>query len=64
MVYITGWGHTKFGKLTDMSLEDLIAAAGREALQDAGISAEAVDGIWVGHFNGGLCPTGSRRRWR
>lgn len=58
MVYITGWGHTKFGKLTDQSLEDLIVAAGREALQDAGISGADVDGIWVGHFNGGLVPDG------
>ncbi|MCV2888538.1 acetyl-CoA acetyltransferase [Ruegeria aquimaris] len=58
MVYIAGWGHTKFGKLTDMSLEDMITAAGREALTDAGIGAEAVDGVWIGHFNGGLVPDG------
>ena len=45
MVHIIGWGHTKFGKLTDQSLEDLIQSAGREALQDAGISGADVDGI-------------------
>lgn len=58
MVYITGWGHTKFGKLTDWDVEDIMVAAGREALTDAGISGDQVDGIWVGHFNGGLVPDG------
>ena len=58
MVYIAGWGHTKFGKLPDQDLEDLITAAGREALADAGISGTDVDGIWVGHFNGGMVGEG------
>jgi len=58
MVYIAGWGHTKFGKLTDQSLEDMITAAGREALQDAGVSGADVDGIWVGHFNAGMVDDG------
>ncbi len=58
MVNIVGWGHTKFGKLTDMSLEDLIVSAGREAIQDAGLGAEVIDGIWVGHFNAGLVADG------
>lgn len=58
MVYIAGWGHTKFGKLTDQSLEDLIIAAGSEALADAGIAGADVDGIWLGHFNGGMVPDG------
>ncbi|MCA0869923.1 acetyl-CoA acetyltransferase [Seohaeicola saemankumensis] len=58
MVCIAGWGHTKFGKLTDQSLEDLIIAAGTEALADAGVSGADVDGIWVGHFNAGMVPDG------
>ncbi|TMV09716.1 thiolase domain-containing protein [Ruegeria sediminis] len=58
MVLIAGWGHTKFGKLTELTLEDMIVAAGRQALLDAGIGAEDVDGIWLGHFNGGLVPDG------
>ncbi|OWU85895.1 acetyl-CoA acetyltransferase [Oceanicola sp. 22II-s10i] len=53
---ITGWGHTKFGALRDRSLEDLIAEAAREALDHAGIGAEQVDGIWLGHFNSGMVP--------
>lgn len=58
MTYITGWGHTKFGKLADQGLEDLIVSAGREALADAGLSGTDVDGIWIGHFNGGLVGDG------
>lgn len=58
MVNIVGWGHTKFGKLPDQSLEDLITAAGQEALVDAGISGADVDGIWLGHFNAGLVDDG------
>ncbi|MCE8007876.1 thiolase domain-containing protein [Aestuariivita sp.] len=58
MVYITGWGHTKFGKLTDQSLEDLIVEAGREALGHSGLGADVIDGIWLGHFNGGMVGDG------
>lgn len=58
MTYIAGWGHTKFGKLADQGLEDLIVSAGREALADAGLSGDDVDGIWIGHFNGGLVGDG------
>ncbi|MGD9864140.1 MAG: acetyl-CoA acetyltransferase [Pseudodonghicola sp.] len=58
MVYIAGWGHTKFGKLTDQSLEDLIIEAGGQALADAGIPGAEVDGIWMGHFNAGMVPDG------
>ncbi|MDK3074420.1 acetyl-CoA acetyltransferase [Sedimentitalea sp. JM2-8] len=58
MTYIAGWGHTKFGKLADQGLEDLIVSAGREALADAGLSGADVDGIWIGHFNGGLVADG------
>ena len=35
---IVGWGHTPFGKLDGQSLEDLIQAASREALNDAGLT--------------------------
>ena len=58
MVHIVGWGHTKFGKLTDMDLEGLITAAGGEALSHAGVAPKDVDGIWVGHFNGGMVGDG------
>ncbi|UWP89885.1 acetyl-CoA acetyltransferase [Aliiroseovarius crassostreae] len=58
MVQIVGWGHTKFGKLADFDLEALIISAGREALDHAGVAPGDVDGIWLGHFNGGMVGDG------
>ena len=57
-VAITGWGHTPFGKLDGLSLEDLIAAATLEALGDAGIAGSDVDAVFLGHFNAGMVPDG------
>ena len=57
MVHIVGWGHTKFGRLAG-DVEDLVVEAGREALAHAGIPAADVDGIWMGHFNGGMVADG------
>lgn len=57
MPAIVGWGHTVFGK-TPQTLEDLVIAAGSEALAHAGMPAEDVDGIWLGHFNGGMSGDG------
>jgi acetyl-CoA C-acetyltransferase len=53
-VEIVGWGHTKFGRLDALSLEDLIGMAAREALADAGVAADEVEAIWLSHYNGGL----------
>lgn len=53
---IVGWGHTKFGKHDALSLEDLIVAASREALDHAQIDASDIDAVWLGHFNAGLVP--------
>ncbi len=55
---ITGWGHTKFGKHEDRSLEDLIVEAAREAIADSGLPAEDIDAVWLGHFGAGLVPDG------
>lgn len=55
---IVGWGHTKFGRHDALSVEDLIHLAAREALDDAGIGADQVDAVWLGHFNSGLVPDG------
>lgn len=54
---IVGWGHTPFGKL-EGSLEDLIVAAAREALADAGLSGNDIDAVWLGNFNAGMVPDG------
>ncbi|SEB90413.1 acetyl-CoA C-acetyltransferase [Nitratireductor aquibiodomus] len=53
---IVGWAHSKFGKLTDDTLEGLIVQVAREALDHAGIEAEDVDEIVLGHFNAGFSP--------
>lgn len=55
---IVGLGHTPFGKLDNLGLEDLIRTAATEALADAGVDGAAVDGVWLGHFNSGLVPDG------
>lgn len=55
---IIGWGHTKFGRLEDKSLEDMIVDVAREAVAHAGIGFEDVDAIWLGNFNAGLVPDG------
>ena len=54
---IVGWGHTKFGRLED-NLEQLIVKAAKEAIEHAGIDPTDVDGIWLGHYNGGLVSDG------
>jgi acetyl-CoA C-acetyltransferase len=55
---MVGWGHTPFGRLDGIGLEELIQSATREALASAGIAGTDVDGIWLGHFNSGLVPDG------
>ena len=53
-VCIVGWGHTKFGKLEEHGLEDLLVAAANEALEDAGVEAQDIDAIYVATFNAGM----------
>jgi acetyl-CoA C-acetyltransferase len=55
---IVGIGHTRFGRLDGQDLESLIVAAASEAIEDAGIGADEIDGMWLGHFNSGLVPDG------
>lgn len=57
-ISIVGSGHTKFGKLDNLSLEDLIVMAAKEAIEDAEIDADAIDAVYLGHFNSGLVPDG------
>ena len=53
-----GWGNSKFGRLEDQTLEDMITSVARDAVQHAGVEHQDVDGIWVGHFNSGLVSDG------
>ena len=46
-VSIVGSGHTKFGRLQE-NLEQLIVAASQEALQEAGITGNEVDAVFLG----------------
>ncbi len=56
-IYIVGSGHTKFGRL-DENLEDIIVAAAREAVEEAGISPDEIDAVYLGHFNSGMVRDG------
>jgi acetyl-CoA C-acetyltransferase len=51
---IVGWAHTPFGKLEGETIESLVTRVTREALDHAGIGAEEVDEIVLGHFNAGF----------
>ncbi|MBB6466919.1 acetyl-CoA C-acetyltransferase [Aminobacter lissarensis] len=51
---IVGWAHSRFGKLEGETLESLITKVASEALEHAGIGAEEVDEIVLGHFNAGF----------
>jgi acetyl-CoA C-acetyltransferase len=52
--YIVGWGHTPFGKLDKVDLEQLIRDVVRPALDSAGLEPKDIDGIFLGHFNAGF----------
>jgi acetyl-CoA C-acetyltransferase len=52
--YISGWGHTPFGKHDAIDVEQLIRDAALPALDAAGLAPSDVDGIFVGHYNGGF----------
>ncbi len=51
---IVGWAHSPFGKLEDPDLETLIGRVAGAAIEDAGIPATEVDGVFVGNFNSGF----------
>ncbi len=51
---IIGWSHTKFGKIEDRTVEDLICEVAAEALVHAALEPKDVDAIYVGQFNGGF----------
>ena len=51
---IVGWAHTPFGKHDDLDIEGLIERVAGAAIEDAGIEASAVDGVFVGLFNNGF----------
>ena len=54
--HIIGWGHTPFGKHDALDAEQLISEAGLQAISSAGLAPEDIDGVFIGHFNGGFVP--------
>ena len=51
---IVGWGHTQFGKHDNVGIEALIEQSAMAAIESSGLEPEAIDGIFVGTFNGGF----------
>lgn len=51
---IVGWGHTPFGKLDNLDLEQLFRDAALPAIASAGLAPADIDGVFVGTFNGGF----------
>lgn len=54
MAVITGWAHTKFGKLEDRTVQGLIAEVAIDAMKHAEVEPKDIDAIYVGNFNGGF----------
>ncbi|GAB1576113.1 acetyl-CoA acetyltransferase [Bordetella petrii] len=55
-VSIVGSGHTPFGRLDALNLEQLIVMAATEAIEDAGVDPARIDAVFLGNFNAGLVP--------
>jgi acetyl-CoA C-acetyltransferase len=53
---IVGWSHLPFGKHESETVESLVVAAARAALDHAGLGPEDIDEIFLGHFNAGFSP--------
>jgi acetyl-CoA C-acetyltransferase len=57
-VCIVGAGHTKFGRLDALNLEQLIVQAAGEAIADAAVDPADIDAVYLGHFNSGMVSDG------
>lgn len=51
-----GWAHSRFGKLDNIDLEQLVVDVARDALRDAQVSAKDIDAVVIGHCGGGMSP--------
>ena len=52
-VAIIGVGCTKFGEMWDRSFRDIFVEAGVQAIEDANLSGEEIDAMYVGNMSGG-----------
>ena len=50
-VSIAGIGETTFGKYPERALHQMISEAGHAAMDDAGITPDQVEAVFVGNFN-------------
>lgn len=51
---IVGWSHLPFVKMAEADVEAMIAEVASAAIADAGLTPDAIDTIYLGHFNGGF----------
>jgi acetyl-CoA C-acetyltransferase len=51
-----GWAHSRFGKLDNIDLEQLVVDVSREAMRDAQVRARDIDAVVIGHCGGGMVP--------
>lgn len=58
-VSVIGIGETKMGRLPNLSLKDLIQEAGNKAIEDAGITKDMIEALYMGNFNGSYWSTQS-----
>jgi len=52
-VAIVGVGQTKFGELWDKGIRDIVIEAGIEALEDANLSGDEIEALYIGNMSGG-----------
>ncbi len=52
-VAIIGAGCTKFGEMWDRSFRDIVVEAGTQAVEDAKLSGEEIEAMYVGNMSGG-----------
>jgi len=51
---ITGWAHSRFGKLDGETIESLITRVATDAIADAGLEPKEIDAIYLGTMNAGF----------
>jgi acetyl-CoA C-acetyltransferase len=51
---ITGWDHSRFGKLDGVDPETMIGDVARAAIEHAGLTPDAITSIHIGNFNAGF----------
>lgn len=51
---IIGWSHLPFGKRSEDDAESMIVQVATAALEDAGLTPDDIDAVYLGHFNAGF----------